>query len=145
MSGKISAICISARKGAPKTCVDTARIEAGHGIAGDVHAGKGPRQVSILLEESLDTLNDFGMETAPGDFAENLIIKGIVSEKIKKGDRIVIKDDIVLEVTQIGKVCHDKCGIFEKLGRCAMADEGIFAAVISGGTICPGDSVEIER
>ena len=47
----------------------------------------------------------------------------------------------VLEVTQIGKECHTRCAIYDQAGDCVMPKEGIFARVLSGGTIRPGDSV----
>ena len=49
-----------------------------------------------------------------------------------------------LEVSQIGKICHDRCAIFEQAGDCVMPREGIFARVLAGGRIASGDRVAVE-
>jgi len=49
----------------------------------------------------------------------------------------------VLEVTQIGKVCHTRCAIFYQAGDCVMPKEGIFGKVITGGVVRPGDEIGV--
>ncbi len=39
----------------------------------------------------------------------------------------------MLESTQHGKVCHDRCAIYEIASDCVMPREGIFARVIRSG------------
>ncbi|MFA6409242.1 MAG: molybdopterin-binding protein [Gammaproteobacteria bacterium] len=112
------------------------------GVVGDVHRGPGNRQVSILGQESLDSFfARTGKKIKPGDFAENLTISGIDLTKIALLDRLVI-GDAVLEITQLGKKCHGEvCAIFREVGMCAMPKEGVFARVIKGGKIKPGDKI----
>jgi MOSC domain-containing protein YiiM len=40
--------------------------------------------------------------------------------------------EVLLEVTQIGKECHQHCQIFQQVGMCVMPTEGIFAKVLRG-------------
>ena len=48
-----------------------------------------------------------------------------------------------LEVTQIGKQCHNDCEIKRTTGKCVMPTEGIFAIVIKEGRIQAGDEIEV--
>ena len=50
---------------------------------------------------------------------------------------------MVLELTQIGKQCHAHCAIYHQMGDCIMPREGVFCKVLAGGTIAPGDTIEI--
>jgi MOSC domain-containing protein YiiM len=143
MSGTIEAICISSDKGMVKTAVPTARLVAGHGIVGDAHAGDWHRQISILAGESIDRLRALMPEIGDGAFAENLVVRGIELRAAAVGDRLLIGAGIQLEVTQIGKECHQGCAIREKTGDCVMPREGIFCRVLAGGDIAPGDAVAL--
>ena len=49
-----------------------------------------------------------------------------------------------LRVTQIGKECHNDCEIRRLVGSCVMPTDGIFAEVIRGGEIRPGDEIHLE-
>ena len=48
-----------------------------------------------------------------------------------------------LEVTQIGKQCHNDCEIKRTAGKCVMPTEGIFAIVIREGRVQAGDEIEV--
>ena len=48
-----------------------------------------------------------------------------------------------LEVTQIGKQCHNDCEIKRATGKCVMPTEGIFAVVIKEGRVQAGDEIEV--
>jgi MOSC domain-containing protein YiiM len=50
---------------------------------------------------------------------------------------------VELEITQIGKKCHTKCKIYERAGSCIMPKEGIFAKVLTGGTLNAGDEIVV--
>jgi MOSC domain-containing protein YiiM len=144
MKGKIKAICISPKKGVQKKPVEKAEIRENHGIVGDAHAAPGHRQISILIEKSIDNVKEAAdIEIVDGDFAENIIISGIDLKKLSVGTKFRLNDSIILEITQFGKKCHDRCRIFEKAGVCAMADEGIFVKALSGGTFQKGDDMEV--
>ena len=141
--GYIEAICISEKKGVVKIEVPHGNIKEDWGIEGDAHAGKWHRQVSLLAGESIDRMKEMIPELEKGAFAENIITRGVGIADINIGEKISIGQDIVLEVTQIGKECHHGCAIRVKTGDCIMPREGIFTKVIKGGSIKPGDTINI--
>ncbi|MBU1355492.1 MAG: methyltransferase domain-containing protein [Candidatus Edwardsbacteria bacterium] len=142
--GRIISINISTRKGEKKISVRSAVLKVDHGITGDAHAGDWHRQVSLLAEESVDKMRGKGVELHPGDFAENLTIKGIDLKNLKIGQQLKIASEIILEITQIGKECHNGCAIKQQVGDCVMPREGVFARVIKGGGAKIGDKITIE-
>ncbi|OGF04219.1 MAG: molybdenum cofactor sulfurase [Candidatus Edwardsbacteria bacterium RIFOXYD12_FULL_50_11] len=141
--GKIISINISTRKGEKKTSVQSAVLKENHGIVGDAHAGDWHRQVSLLAAESVDKMRGRGIELHPGDFAENLTIEGIDLKGLKIGQRLKIGSEAILEITQIGKECHNGCAIKRLVGDCVMPREGVFAKVIKGGEIKIEDKIEV--
>lgn len=140
--GFIEAICISQKKGIVKKEIPCAVLKEEWGIVGDAHAGKWHRQLSLLAGESIDNVKEKIPSLAKGAFAENIITRGINLLDLKIGDKILINDDVKIEVTQIGKECHTGCAIKTITGDCIMPREGIFAKIISGGIINPGDSIK---
>jgi MOSC domain-containing protein YiiM len=136
--GRIEAICISPAKGTVKRTVDHAELRADHGIVGDAHAGDWHRQVSLLPSESIARMRDLMPGLADGAFAENLVTSGVDLGGVKVGDLVAIGGDVLLEVTQIGKECHQGCEIRRITGDCIMPREGIFCRVLCGGRIVPG-------
>lgn len=140
-SGRVVAVSRSARKGEKKTPEPSVALEPEHGVRGDAHAGPGIRQVSLLGEESIGKMRDRGLSVGPGDFAENVTVSGIDLPGLGIGKRLRIGDALI-EITQIGKECHDRCAIYLQAGDCVMPREGVFARVLRGGTVAPGDPVE---
>jgi len=140
--GRIVSINISKKKGQKKNQVKEVLLND-YGIIGDGHSGRWHRQVSLLSLESILYVNEKGMDTKPGDFAENLTVEGIDMKKFKNGDVLVIdsEEKISLMVTQIGKQCHKPCKIFYHLGFCIMPQEGVFCRVLVPGKIKVGDSI----
>jgi len=136
--GRIEAICISREKGTVKETVTGATLRVAHGIVGDAHAGDWHRQVSLLPSESIAKVRDMMPDLADGAFAENLVTSGVDLGAVKVGDQVTIGDDVRLEVTQIGKECHQGCAIRQITGDCIMPREGIFCRVLQGGDIQPG-------
>lgn len=141
--GRIISINISVRKGEKKGGVPTAILKENHGIVGDAHAGDWHRQVSLLAQESVNKMRTKGMELNPGDFAENLTVTGIDLASLAIGQRLTAGPEAILEITQIGKECHNDCAIKKQVGDCVMPREGVFARVLKGGAISPGDSIAI--
>ncbi len=141
IAGRIRAISISSEKGMPKRNVPEAELKADSGIIGDAHAGSGLRQVSLLDMESIAELRRGGADISPGDFAENLTVEGVDLTALKVGHRLKVGEIVELEVTQLGKRCHGRCRVFEKLGDCIMPRQGVFAQVVTGGRIQVGDAV----
>jgi MOSC domain-containing protein YiiM len=140
---KITAVSISDKKGVKKHNVESVFLKKDFGIVEDAHAGNWHRQVSLLAEESIKKMRLKGLDVGPGDFAENITTRGIGLVKLKVGARLKIGKDAVLEISQIGKVCHARCNIYYQAGDCVMPKEGVFARVLKGGIIKPGDRLEV--
>jgi len=139
---KLLSINISTEKGTKKTPVDNATIDS-HGIVGDAHSGPWHRMVSLLARESIQKMKDKGAAVENGDFAENLTTEGLDLLALPLGTKISIGNSVVLAVTQHGKECHSHCAIYHQVGDCVMPKEGIFAEVVSGGTIKTGDEIKV--
>jgi len=137
------AVCLSVSKGTKKEVVPEATLVQGHGIRGDAHAGPWHRQVSLLAEESVLKMSKKGLNVGPGAFAENILTRGLGLAELPKGTQLRMGKEVVLQVTQIGKVCHKRCAIYYQTGDCVMPREGIFAEVIVGGTVKPGDPIVV--
>ncbi len=140
---KIVAVCTSRNKGERKTNVVQGVLVADHGLQGDAHAGPWHRQVSLLALESIDKMRARGLDVGPGDFAENLTTEGIELFTLPIGTKLRLGLEALGEVTQIGKVCHDRCAIYYQAGDCVMPREGIFIKVLKGGSIRAGDSISV--
>ncbi len=138
---QVEAVCISEKKGERKKPVASVELRENHGIVGDGHAGDWHRQVSLLATESIDKMRALGLDVSAGDFAENITTSGIDLVSLPIGSRLQI-GEALLEVTQIGKECHTRCAIFYQAGDCVMPKEGIFAKVITGGVVKPGDEMQ---
>jgi MOSC domain-containing protein YiiM len=142
-TGRIVAVSSSRHKGEKKSNIATGRLLAGKGLVGDAHAGDWHRQVSLLATESIARIRERGLAVSPGDFAENITTSGIKLWELPLGTQLALGRRVLLEVTQIGKECHSRCAIFHQVGDCVMPREGIFARVLRGGTIRPGDPIRI--
>jgi MOSC domain-containing protein YiiM len=142
MNGYVVSINISDRKGVRKKPVEEAVIRTDYGIEGDAHSSsEWHRQVSLLALESIKKMQDMGLDVHPGDFAENITTEGIDLVSLPLGSRLKIGQDIIGEISQIGKECHTRCAIFYQAGDCVMPKEGIFIKVLHGGKIRKGDRI----
>ncbi|MDR1376199.1 MAG: MOSC domain-containing protein [Synergistaceae bacterium] len=142
--GTIVAVCISDVRGVKKDEVsDRVRILEKYGLENDAHGGNWHRQISLLSYEKIREFNERGGGAGNGDFGENLVVSGLDLQTLPVGTRLRV-NDALLEVTQIGKECHQHCQIYERVGDCIMPREGIFALVLSGGSVGKGDLIEIE-
>ena len=139
---EVISVNISQRTGERKEPVSEGRLETGRGLANDAHSGTN-RQVSLLAMESIAKIRDKGVDVHPGDFAENLTTQGIDLVALPVGTGLAVGQEVLLRVTQIGKECHDRCSIYYQAGDCVMPREGIFAEVMKGGRIAPGDAIRI--
>jgi MOSC domain-containing protein YiiM len=140
--GKVIAVCVSEIKGIQKKNVHTAKFIEDFGIEKDAHAGKWHRQVSLLSFAKIEAFRAKGAKVNDGDFGENLIVQGIDFRCCPIGTQFRC-NDVVLELTQIGKECHKGCEIFKAMGDCIMPREGVFTKVIHGGRITEGDELYI--
>lgn len=141
--GKILAVNISEKKGEKKNNIDCGLFLENLGLKNDAHAEPGIRQVSLLAKESIEKIRAKGLDVQYGDFAENLTTEGIDLPSLPVGTKLKVGGNVLLEVSQIGKVCHNRCNIFYTVGDCVMPREGIFAKVLTGGEIKINDSIEI--
>ena len=140
--GTVKAVCTSERKGIQKTPQGSITLITDYGIEGDAHAGPWHRQVSLLSSEKIEDFKSRGADVQDGAFGENIIVEGFDLKTLPIGTRFAC-NDVVLELTQIGKECHSHCAIYDMVGDCIMPREGIFTRVIEGGTIAAGDTIEI--
>ena len=142
---KIISIATSKKKGTQKVTVDEAFLKKEHGLEGDAHAGTWHRQVSFLASEEIDKARVKGLDVTFGDFAENIATTGVDWKNIPVGTRIRLGQNALVEITQIGKECHNRCAIYYKAGDCIMPREGVFARVLEEGKIRCGDPISIEE
>ena len=138
----IRAICISDQKGTQKYRIPEGNFAEDHGIEGDAHAGKWHRQVSLLSAEKIEAFREKGVQVEYGAFGENLVVEGCDLRSLPVGTRFAI-GDVLLEMTQIGKECHDHCAIYNVTGDCIMPREGVFAKVLRGGRVREGDTLDV--
>lgn len=150
MSGKVVSVNISKNKGERKKPVNESwEVIKGCGLKDDGHSNINSdvqneishRQVSLLAVESIEKMKQMGLEVGPGDFAENITTSGIDLPSLNIGTQIKIGNEVVLKVSQIGKICHNRCAIYYQAGDCVMPKEGIFAEVIVGGKIKTSDKI----
>jgi MOSC domain-containing protein YiiM len=145
MGGRVVSVNISRTKGVRKKERNEVLLRENFGIEGDAHAsGKWHRQVSLLALESIEKMRKLGLDVHPGDFAENITTEGIELPALPIGTRIRIGEDVEVQVSQIGKECHDRCAIYHQAGDCVMPTEGIFVKVLRGGFARKGDAVKVE-
>ena len=141
--GKVLAVNISQKKDEKKNNINCGLFLENLGLENDAHAEPGIRQVSLLAKESIEKIRAKGLDINYGDFAENLTIEGIDLPSLPIATRLKVGSKVLLEVTQIGKICHNRCNIFYTVGDCVMPREGIFAKVLTGGEIKVDDQIEI--
>ena len=140
--GTIVAVCTSGKRGVQKQNVGSAAFVRDWGIQNDAHAGNWHRQVSLLSYEQIQAFRDRGASVDYGAFGENLVVAGFDFKNLPVGTRFCC-NDVVLEMTQIGKQCHTHCEIYKVMGECIMPREGVFARVLHGGTISVGDTISL--
>ena len=126
--GTVRSVNVSERKGTRKKPVENGQIhiDPHQGVTGDAHAGDWHRQVSLLAWESIEKARAMGLDVKEGDFAENITTEGMDLLALPLGTQVKIGDEVELELSQIGKVCHKKCAIYYLAGDCIFPREGIF-------------------
>ena len=142
--GIVKAVCISEKKGIGKSDIGSGFFIENRGIENDVHAGNHHKQISLLSEDKIKHFNSLGADVGFGDFGENLVVEGIDFGSLYVGTLLKCSD-VVLEISQVGKECHHRCQIYDKMGDCIMPREGVFACVLKQGTISVGDVMEVDE
>ncbi|MDO4183570.1 MAG: sulfurase [Coriobacteriia bacterium] len=145
--GHVRSLNVSKRKGGRKTPVaeGVVQVVAQQGLAHDAHAGDWHRQVSLLAWESVQKAQAMGLNVKEGDFAENITTEGVDLLQFPLGTRLRIGNQVLLELSQIGKVCHTKCAIYHLAGDCIFPREGVFFVVLESGEIRVGDGIYVEK
>ena len=143
MKGRVEAVCTSDTKG-PKQPVESTQLRRGHGAVGDVHAGTWHRQLSLLALEHIETMRETLPDLAFGAFGENMVIRGLDPAEIAIGRRLRVGAEAVLQITQHGKECHNRCVIYETVGDCIMPRSGTFARVVRSGRVEVGDELRVD-
>ena len=146
-SGIVRSVNLSLKKGTRKAPVASgeAHVAEQHGFEGDAHSGDWHRQVSLLAWESVQKAQAMGLDVKEGDFAENITTEGIDLLQLPLGTKIRVGDDVLLEVSQIGKVCHTKCAIYHLAGDCIFPREGVFFVALNSGDVHVGDPIVVEE
>lgn len=126
-----------------RVSLDSANLLEGYGIEGDRKGGNPKRNLNIMSFETLEELRVDGFRTQPGEMGEQLVIKELDVDKLKKGDRFQIGEQACIEV-----VSHRTgCDHFERIqGKSPQLTEGrmgVMAKVISAGEIKVGDEVHL--
>jgi len=140
--GIIAAVCVSKERGVEKKDVGRGELVEQHGLKGDAHAGDWHRQISMLSLQKIEAFRAKGAEAEFGAFGENLVVDGIDFASLPVGTRFRC-GDALLEMTQIGKECHNRCAVYHRMGDCIMPREGVFARVLRGGAVKVGDEIQI--
>ena len=142
---RIISVNVSKKKGTKKKSIgdDAANVLLDFGIENDAHAGDWHRQVSFLADESIQKVRDVGIEVESGSFAENFTTVGVDLKNIPMGTILKLGDEVEVEISQIGKVCHTKCAIYHLMGDCIFPHEGIFAVVRKPGKVSAGSKITL--
>jgi len=143
MKAEVVEVSISKEKGTRKENIPEGLLIENHGFRDDAHAGDWHRQVSLLAIESIEKIRAKGLDVGPGDFAENITTRGIDLVNLPIGTRLKVGEEVLMEVTQIGKECHTRCAIYYQAGDCVMPREGIFTKVLKGGRVKKSDQIVV--
>ncbi len=141
-NGILLHVCISSKKGIAKHEVPSAKLLRDYGMEADAHAGEWHRQVSLLAHSDIEFMRTKGLKLKPGAFGENLIIDGVDTDELGVGSQLCV-GPVLLELTQVGKVCHSRCAIYYTTGDCIMPRTGLFARVVEAGEVTGGMPVKI--
>ena len=145
MNAEVLEVSISKKKGVRKDNIGEGFLIENHGFRDDAHAGDWHRQVSLLAMESIEKMQAKGLAVGPGDFAENITTRGIDLIHLPIGTKLKVGEEVLMEVTQIGKECHSRCAIYYQAGDCVMPREGIFTKVLKGGMVRKNDPISVMK
>ena len=154
MTARVVSVNLSEKKGTAKQPAAAIELMPGLGVRGDAHMAPGDRQVSLLAREDIERareqisssegceLKAEKIEIAYGTFAENITTEGLDLPALEIGTVLKLGKGVRLRVSKIGKDCPRPCAIYYRTGDCIMPKRGIFAEVIEGGVVRPGDEIE---
>ena len=71
--------------------------------------------------------------------------QGINLLSLPLGTQLKLGSEVLVEISQIGKVCHTRCAIYYLAGDCIFPHEGIFGVVLRGGEVHIGDDIQVVK
>ncbi len=163
----VVAVARSATHSFSKPTVSSVDLVEGVGVDGDAHSGatvqhlhqlrKDPdrvnlRQVHLIHAELLDDLARDGFEVAPGQLGENITTRGVNLLRMPVGTRLAVGEAVVT-ITGLRNPCRQiddfRPGLLKRVLRRGADGEverlaGVMAIVSKGGTVRPGDPIDVE-
>jgi MOSC domain-containing protein YiiM len=119
-------------------------LQSGYGLVGDAHAGRGEKEVSILLAQYVaPVIKRLDIKPEPGSFAENLLVHGLDEADIMVGTVLQIGEALV-KVEMIGKEPSPN-HTYSFHGFSLLAERGIFCRVLKSGWVKVRDPVTIDN
>ena len=131
---KVYAINVSPARG-ERLSLREATLIKGKGIAEDRHSG-GDRQVSLMAMEALDRVKELkGLCT--GRFSANILTQELDYHALHIGD-ILNFGDCAIELSEVGKPCHEQCELLQVGRGCPLPDACAFGRVVYEGKLRVG-------
>ncbi len=140
--------------GVPKRPVLEATVGA-RGLGGDrqrnlkVHGGP-DRAVCLFSLELIEHLQEEGHSIDAGSSGENLTVVGLDWDLVRPGVRLTVGPDIELEVTSYTAPCRHNARWFRDADYSRISQKKhpgwsrVYAKVLRGGIVRPGDEVTVE-
>jgi len=162
-TGVVLAVCQNTQPGMPKLPVGQIQLIKDHGVKGDYHAGKyirhrylakkdpqrlNHRQVLLVDMVIHKQVLEQGIQLAPGELGENILVDGIDLMSLQMGTLLQI-GSVLIEITEVRDPCYQLDEIHSGLQEAVELDEngtivplaGMLGVVLEGGSIQPGDQV----
>ena len=150
--GRVVQLSVS-KGGVPKLPVPTARITE-DGLEGDGHRnlevhGGPERAVCLFSMERIRALQAEGHAVTPGTLGENVTIEGIDWDVVLPNSRVLLGDEVALEVTRYTSPCINVKAAFHHgdISRISQKRNAgwsrVYARVLVPGTVRAGDSVRV--
>jgi MOSC domain-containing protein YiiM len=134
--------------GIPKAPLDVGVVKT-DGIVGDGHNHEKhntPMQALCLFDiAGIEELKHEGYPLSPGAIGENVTLDGIDVDDLEIGDRLRFSGGVEVEITKRRKPCYVLDAIDTTLKKALIDRCGVYAKVIEGGELRPGETVEVFR
>jgi len=142
VSARLVSVNVNATREFRKLPRTEGRLIANFGLEGDRHAGRPQRQVSILNAETVSELAEAGMPVEPGILGENITVEGVPVMRLPDGTRLRV-GEAELEITGDRPACRELLEVHKDALKAMVGRTGKMARVVRGGTVRPGDPIEL--